>query len=237
MNNQKSGSWPSPGPLETGEFPDQLKARVVTPGSQPRIHGYDVEVDLAQHYSPCEVALLAVTGELPEPEVGAALAAILVFCSPTSVAYAPTHAAVLARLCGADSSAIISVAAIALAEQAGHLLDEHEEFLQWLKMPGSELPERYRAVDTNDEDAVERLRTALHAAGLRVRELEHELTRDAAILAALHACGLRSRRQYEALLVWTRLPIVVSEAFAERATNFRNYPINLPNYVYQESTP
>jgi len=234
MNGPNSGSWPSPGPLELGQFPDQLTARVVTPGAQPKIHGYDVESDLARHYSPSAVAFLAVTGELPTPEVAAALDTILVFASPVSVACAPTHAAVLARICGGDSSAILSVAAITLAEQIKHLLNEHEQFLSWLKTATGDIPEVFRAVAQDDIEAVQRLNVALRGAGLQVPVLAQEPTRDAAILAALHACGLKARRQYEALLAWTRLPVVVAEALAEHATNFRHYPINLPHFVYEE---
>ena len=234
MNGPTSGSWPSPGPLETGQFPDHLTARVVTPGAQPRIHGYDVESDLARHYSPSAVAFLAVTGELPTPETAEALDTILVFASPVSVACAPTHAAVLARLCGGDSSSILSVAAITLAEQIKYLLNEHETFLSWLKTTTGDIPEGFRAVDQEDIDAVQRLDVALRGVGLQVPVLARGPSRNAAILAALHACGLRARRQYEALLAWTRLPVVLAEALAEHATNFRHYPINLPHYVYEE---
>jgi hypothetical protein len=234
MSTPSSGSWPSPGPLETGLFPDQLTARVVTPGAQPRIHGYDVESDLARHYSPSAVAYLAVTGELPTPEVAGALDTILVFASPVSVACAPTHAAVLARLCGGDASSILSVAAIALAEQLKNQLNEHERFLSWLKTAIGDIPAEFRSITQDDVEAVRRLNIALRGAGLQVPVLAQSPTRDAAILAALHACGLKARRQYEALLVWTRLPVVIAEAFAEHATNFRHYPVNLPHFVYEE---
>lgn len=236
MNAPHSGSWPSPGPLEIELFPDHLTARVVTPGDQPRIHGFDVESDLACHYSPSAVAFLAVTGELPTSEIAEALDAILVFASPVSVAHAPTHAAVLAQLCGAPTSAILSVAAIGLSEQIKHMLDEHEELLQWLQTPNGPLPERFHAATVEEQESVLRLRSALHKCGLHFPNLSQPIAPQAAVLAALHACGLTARRPLEALLVWVRLPVVMAEAFAETVANFKNYPTNLPRFVYEESS-
>jgi hypothetical protein len=234
MTAATSGSWPTPGPLETARFPDQLRARVVTPGEQPRIHGYDVESDLAPNYSPSEVAFLATTGELPAREVAAALDCILVFAAPVSVAHAPTHAAVLARLCGCEPSSVLSVAAIALAEQTKHTLAQHEPFLSWLETCSGDVPDAFRAIDQHEVEASLRLGAALRSVGFEVSVLDRGLTREAAVLAGLYACGIRSNRQCEVLLVWTRLPTVVAEALSEHATNFRHYPINLPQYVYEE---
>ena len=39
----------------------------------------------------------------------------------------------------------------------------------------------------------------------------------------------------EALIVWARLPVVLAEAHAESVANFKNYPINLPQFEYEES--
>jgi hypothetical protein len=234
MKDTKS-SWPDPGPLETHSFPEQLSARVVTPGAQPRIHGYDVESDLAQHYNMLEVAYLALTGELPEPEVTRALNATLVFFSPLSVACAPAHAAVLARLCGAPPSSILSVSAIGLAEQVRALLDDHQAILHLLAQPDTELPETCRSEDPDEWLAVDQLARLLDGFGVRVPALYQHPTRQVAVLAALSSCGLVSRHQLETILVWARLPIVMAEAAAERPGNFKSYPINIPHYVYKEA--
>jgi len=61
------------GPLEKHSFPETLTARVVTPGAHPRLHGYDVEADLACHYDPTDILSLALTGELPSVNAAAAL--------------------------------------------------------------------------------------------------------------------------------------------------------------------
>ena len=167
---------PRPGPLETGNFPDKLLARVVTPGAEPRLHGYDVENDLAQHYSPSEVAFLAITGELPEADASAALNAVLVFTAPVSVACAPTHAAVLAQLCGANSGATLGVAAIALAEQVKYLLDEHSELLHWLNNSEADYPKQFCCENIEDEYAVRRLSVALRPSRLPVPIFGHHPT-------------------------------------------------------------
>src|SRR5687767_11162001 len=131
------------GPLDVASFPETLSARVVTPGPRPRLHGYDVEGDLALHYSPADLLALALTGELPSPEASAAFAVALNFLAPVSVAHASVHAATIAGLCGSTTGSTIGVAAIGLAEQARVLLDEHQELLAWLTAPTEPLPARF----------------------------------------------------------------------------------------------
>lgn len=223
-----------PGPLEVRSFPEVLTARVVTPGYRPLLHGYDIESDLAQGYGPVEVMYLALTGELPEPAHVAVLNAIIVLLAPVSIAYAPTHAAVLAKLSGADSSAVLSVASIALAEQAKQILEEHRPLLQWLTEPAGDLPLAFRSTHPEERAAVERVMVVLETMLSKSVIWEQRPTLMAALLAGLHACGVKERHHLEAFLVWARLPVVVSEAFAETATNFKQYPINLPRFRYEE---
>ncbi len=222
------------GPLEEHRFPTQLNARVITAGHRPHVHGYDVEGDLARHYGATELVLLTLTGELPTEAARHAFEVVWLFAAPISVAHASTHAAVLARLCGSPVSATIGAAAIGLAEQARCLLEEHEELLDWLKHGASPLPARFTTTSPDDVASVERLRAALPSE-LGVPALSESPSRDAALLCVLYACGLRRREQLEAALVLARLPGTLSEAFAERATNFGKYPINLPAYRYQET--
>lgn len=222
------------GPLEAGQFPEKLTAHVVTPGRSPRVHGYDVESDLAQHYGACDLVLLSLTGELPLAPVRAAFEVAWLFLAPISVAHAGAHASVLARLCGATASATVGVAAIGLAEQARLLLAEHDELLHSLRA-GAALPERYQSSVTEEREGVERLRLALRRTGLNVPTLQQSPTRNAALLSVLFACGLRLPEQQEAVVTLARIPCALAEGFAERATNFSNYPINLPPFVYQES--
>ena len=54
--------------VDKQEWPDTLAAHVVDDceGAPPRIHGYDVESDLARHYPFSTTVVLALTGELPD---------------------------------------------------------------------------------------------------------------------------------------------------------------------------
>ena len=104
-----------------------------------------MEGDLARHYGAVELLLLTLTGELPAAGHARAAEIALAFLAPVSVAHASTHGAVLARLCGATTSATVGVSAVGLAEQARFLLDRHEALLTWLAAPEAELPEQYRS--------------------------------------------------------------------------------------------
>jgi hypothetical protein len=224
------------GPLEgNATFPDRLTARVVTPGPRPRVHGYDVEGDLARHYQPSDLLFLSLMGELPAPEVAQAFSVALLFLAPISVAHAGAHAGVVARLCGAPASSTLGIAAIGAAEHARWLVDEHEALLAWLRAPRGPLPERYRSRDESDTEAVQRLVDALAPTGLKVPGLAEGPARDAALVMLLFGCGVKRRERLEAVIGLSRLPCAVAEALAERPTNFGNYPINLPRYVYTES--
>ena len=223
------------GPLEETTFPETLTARVVTPGSEPRLHGYDVERDLALHYGTHELLLLSLTGELPTAEAAALFAVASAFLAPVSVAHASTHATVLARLCGAATSTTIGTAAIGLGEQARVMLDEHEALLRWLEHPDGALPDRFRATPASERESVERLVAALERKGLSVPCLREGPTRDAALIAVLHAAGVTRRELLEAAIVTVRLPVALAEAFGESVANFRRYPTNLPLFRYEES--
>lgn len=223
------------GPLETNSFPERLTARVVTPGARPRIHGYDVEGDLARHYQPADILFLSLVGELPTPTVSEALAATLVFLSPVSVAHASVHASVLARLCGATTSASLGVAAIGLAEQARTLVAEHASLLAWLDDGLLGFPAPFRSTAPEDVEAVDRLRAALAARGVDVPGLDQSPTRAAAPLLVLHALGLGRPEQLEAAIVSARFPAAVAEALSTKVVDFQNYPINLPRYAYEGS--
>ena len=222
------------GPIESNRWPEKLLARVVTPGARPRVHGYDVESDLAAHYGTAEMAFLALCGEIPSKHAAHAFELALAFFAPTPISQAPTHAASLARLCGARTSAIIGAGAIALAEQARAVIDEHAGLLAWLDRPVGPLPEPYHATDDDDRASVVRLKNALVETTLAVPALELDPSRLAALLALLHASGLRRPEQFEAAIVWARLPCLMAEALAVEPGAFREYPIDLPAFRYEE---
>jgi hypothetical protein len=223
------------GPLESATFPETLSARVVTPGDAPRIHGYDVEADLARHYDPTDVLFLSLTGELPAPEVSAALRVALTFFAPVSIAHASVHAAALARLCGTTTSSTLGITAIGLAEQARVLLDDHADLLGWLETREGPLPQRHLALDDSSRASPERLNAAIKASGFSVPELELGLTRDASLLTVLYRCGLRLRKQLETAIVSARFATAFAEAASKKVAAFAHYPINLPEFRYVET--
>jgi citrate synthase len=221
-----------PGPIETYPWPKELRGNVTTPGHQPRIHGYDVEEDLARNYRYCDVVLLALTGELPSEEQSIAFDTALMFLAPVSVAEAPTHVAVLAHITGSRSSAILGVSAIALAERARFIVAESAPLLEWLAAPGP--PFRGAATGNDDLEAVERLRAALRARNVRIDALSQRLSRQEAVVATLWFAGLTRPDQLEAALVLASLPAVAAEARFHPVASFREYPMQLPPYHYED---
>src|SRR5205823_9083575 len=122
-----------------------------------RIHGYDVEDDLARNFSFAEVVLTTLVGEAPSREVGRAFEIALTFLSPMSIGEAPAHAGSLARLCGARASGVLAVACLGLTEQSRALVDAHAELLSWLAKPSGALPESARAQSDRDRQAASKL--------------------------------------------------------------------------------
>ena len=222
------------GPIERQRWPERLPGHAVEPGDEPRLHGFDVQSDLARHYSASELMLIALLGDAPSSDVGRALDVALAFAAPVSVAEAPAHAAAISRLCGARTAGIVGVAAVALAEGARVLVDEHEAALPHL-LVGSLGPEpsRFTARDDADRAAVRRLRVALGPFSPRVPAFEQDLRLDTAIVAVLLACGLRTREQLEIALVWGRLPVTCAEALAWKPGDLRAYPMDLPRFRYE----
>jgi len=219
------------GPLDLGPWPDKLTARVVTPGPRPAIHGYDVEGDLARHYSFAETVLLSLTGELPTPGQGRAFEIVLQFAAPAPINEAPTHAAALARICSGTTSAIQGTAAVALAEQARCLVADHAAWLEALGAGVVRVAPEYRAASDEERASVGRLRAALEGF-LDVPELAHDVSRAAALLATFWACGLKRARHIECALVFAKLPVALAEALATPARSFRAYPLLLPGIEY-----
>lgn len=221
------------GPLETGTFPEKLRARVVTPGESPRVHGYDVEGDLARHYDFVSIIFLYLTGELPSPIASAAAQVALIFASPVSVAHASVHSSVLSRLCGGTSSSLVGASAVGLAEQARHELEPYADLLEWLAHPTRNYPEVHQATSDTEREGAQRLLEALPS-GYQLPIMGQNPTRWALILAIFRDAGLRRREQFEAVIALVRMPSALSEAFAERPTNFARYPINLPPIIYRD---
>jgi hypothetical protein len=68
-----------------------------------------------------------------------------------------------------------------------------------------------------------------------VPALSLDVSRFAAVLATLHACGLSTSERIECALTWARLPIALAEAMATAPGGHLQYPVQLPAIVYAEA--
>jgi hypothetical protein len=214
-------------------WPERLAARVVDPGPVPRIHGFDVEGDLARHYGFAEIALLALTGEAPDRAAGRAFEIALAFLAPVTARLASVHAAGLARLCGANGTGIAGVAAVGLAEEARVLLADHLDLLRWLDDVVPPVPPAFRCQGEDERRRVADLARLLAESGFDGSRLEG-LGSIPALIAVLHACGLRDPERISAALILSRLPCALAEALAVRPLAFGDYPVGLPPFRYVE---
>lgn len=212
-----------PSVLDSVALPAQLVARVVAPGSRPLLHGYDVQDDLARHYSFAEVMLTAMTGEAPGERAGRAFEVAVIFASAIGIGEAPAHATMLARLCGARPSGVLSVGGITLAEQARFVVQG------WLD---GEPPSDCQPRDAEEAAAVDRLRAALRARDAYPTVLDAPLGLLPAILAVWQFAGLRQSWQLEAALCIARWAAVSAEAMAATPGDLKSYPMCLPAFEY-----
>ncbi len=233
MSNRRDKADQATGPVEaaTAAATDRLIARVVKPGPAPQVHGYSVEDDLAPNYTYVDLALLALTGDLAEEPVRRAFEVAISFWAPATIAEAPSHAAAIARLCGAHPSGLFGVAMVTLAEQVSFLLEQNAALLAWLGDPEGEFPATSRASDEDDRCAVARLRQAL-GSQLPFPVLDHDPSRNAAVLGVLYGCGLVDPEYLQAALVWGRFPCVVAEGLAGTPVDLCSYPLNIPGFEY-----
>jgi hypothetical protein len=232
------------GPVESYPWPTTLEARIVTAGEEPRLHGYCVESDLAPHYSFTEAVLLTLTGELPSARQAAAFEVALAFLAPLSVAHAPTHAGVLARICGARFSSVSAIAAVTLAERGRTILDANGALLEWLERSRSRTssdeapPLASLAANDGARSSVSRLREALAHRGVEIPALDpaNDLGRLSSLLATLYFAGLEHREQIEAALILASFASTIAEARTRTVASFREYPMNVPGFVYEETS-
>jgi hypothetical protein len=223
------------GPIEDHPGPSKLPARVVTPGSQPRIQGYDLQEDLVRHYSAAEIHLLTLTGEPPSSEVGRAFEVALAFLAATTVAEAPAHAAGLAQLCGSPASGTLSAGALTLAQQAEQAFEHLDVLRAWLRDGQTDIPSELTSEDPAEARAVSRFRRALPERFAAMPMLSGRPRLREAITAVLLGCGLRHLHQLMTVWILARLPAVSAEAFGVEPGRLDCYPMHLPPFHYVET--
>jgi hypothetical protein len=220
--------------VETTAWPTELTAHAVTPGDDPRLFGYSVERDVARHGRLSETILLSLRGELPTVEECRALELALTFLAPLSVAEAPVHAAVLGRLCGARSSAVIGIAALALAERARDTLEHCAPLLAWFEQSAAAFPAEFKATCDAERASVERLAEQFRSIAAEPHVFRHDPSRMAALLGVLRFAGLHRNEQLESAFVLASLAPALAEAFSHAPGSFHEYPMRLPTIEYTE---
>jgi hypothetical protein len=222
------------GPIEDNEWPERLVGRVVDRGERVRIHGYDVEGELARYYSFTEVVFLALTGELPTSVQTRAFEIASIYLSPVSIGEAPAHAAALARLIDSAPAATIGVTAIVLGEDAESSLRSLAALLEWLRAPAETLPAGFGAESDGERQRVHELRALLGSIGFETPILRAGLDPSikAALFGVLFALGLDDVRRMHAAIVWARMPCAIAEALAWPGL-FRGYPMDLPDFRHK----
>ena len=221
------------GPFDRETWPERLTARVVSPGPDPRIHGYAVAADLARHVGIAEVAWLTMRGELPTPEQRAGFETAIVLLAPIHVGQAPTHAALLSRIAGALPSATVAIGAVGLGELARTERDELAPWLAWLDAPDGDVPACARDhAPSADAIAAQAWLDGQMQVWFQRGLPPVPLTRGACARAILHRLGLRGALVLDALATWARLLAVTAEAAFARAGAIRSYPARLPDFQY-----
>lgn len=220
------------GPVEDGPWAETITARVVEPGPSPRVHGYDVQRDLAVHYGLADLGWLAVQGELPPDEAHrAAFEAVLAFLAPVPVSEGPAHAGALARTMATHPSGVAGIVAVTLAEQVRHALAAHESLWPWLRGEADAPPSAL--VRGEAEPGVERLQALLSTHGVEPRVFEVPTSLRTALLGCLWHLGFRSPEALTAVWQWARLPCALAESFAARPGRLVEYPMNVPAFRYE----
>jgi hypothetical protein len=220
------------GPIEHHRWPDKLQAWVWSAGPRPRVHGYDLQDDIARHFGFAELTLTSLRGHAPTPAEGSLFEAVMLFLAPAFVSESPAHAAVVARTCDSRWPAVMACGSAVLAEQAHAIVEQHAELLSWLEHPEQPFPGFARCRDDEEREAVARFAARVRQSSLSVPALDHAPTLLAAILAAAHRCGLEDVEHLSALVVIARLPAVLCEALRPPG-NLRAYPIDTPHVTYR----
>ena len=227
------------GPFDREQWPDRLPATVVDARGERRIHGYCARGDLADGHGIAAVAWLALRGELPSTSEHEAFNTALVLLAPVHVGESGSHAALLARIVGSRPSAIVSVAATALAEQGRSERESLAAWTAWLDAPAANLAEippcaleREPSPEAIEDQRALAARTTTWFGDARALPEAPVLSRIACAHALLHRLGFRDPYAIEAVVVWARLLVVIAESTTVPIGGFREYPARLPDYRY-----
>ena len=216
---------PSRGALDDTAWPNRLKGRAIAcEVSDDRLFGYAVVSDVARNYAFSDLIYLGLVGELPDATHAHRFAVAMCAAAAISVAEAPVHAAVLARLSGSTFASALATGLVIVADRARQVVADHAALLAWL---GSSDP---LPVEFGSEADLAWVGNLAAVAGV---ELPHT-TRAAALLVLLHASGLRRAEQFEAAMVAAQVASVSAEALQTGPQHLADYPVKTPEFRYVE---
>lgn len=228
-----SDGWqpPTPSALDDTVWPETLVAKAVKPGAQDDwLHGYSVLEDLARHFEFSEVLYLAITGELPDPVSASRFRVAMIALAPMAVHEAPTHIALLSRICGGAIASALGAGLVAVADQARFKIEAQRDLIAWMNSPVSSPPQTACATTPDETAWVRTLRLAVPDAEL----VRPELCRDAACVALLFEAGIRTPEQLEAAFIASRFCGLAAETLRSGPTDLQSYPVKLPPFHYVE---
>lgn len=228
-----------PGVIDGIPFPARLTAHVVEPAPDPRLHGFAIQSDLAQHVGFLDVGWLALTGELPSDAEREALSRALTMLAPLHAGEGPAHAAILAKISGAPEELVPAITTVAIGQLVATEHRALAPLFAWLEQPVG-MPVPIVAIETSPTSAQREAHAALAMDSARwfgdARALPAEpvLGRVAAAYALLHRLGIRDLPRIHAFVTWARLPVVLAEAACTARGAVMTYPTDLPPYRYVE---
>lgn len=212
----------------------QLTARVVDVfGDRPRVHGYDLDGELSPALSPSDLALLTLTGELPDPVARRRFARAWSMLAAFGVDEPPTHAGLLATACGAEPMAAASTAMVVLCQRAGADVAAHRALLRWTEAP-SGAPPTCEHGDGVPAAVVASLDGVLPDDGPARPLRDARLCRVGWALALSGLAGLRGDGPALSLLLLGRTPSVLAETWAAPRGDLSQIPLNVPPLEYVE---
>jgi hypothetical protein len=222
---------PASGALDDTAWPETLVAKAVEPGVEDdRLHGYSVLGDLACHFEFSEVLYLAITGELPDASAAARFRIAMIALASMGVHEAPTHIALLSRICGGAIASALGAGLVATADQARFKVEAQSDLLKWLHSPVSTPPETSCSKTADDAAWVRTLCSVIPDSEL----VRPELGRDAACIALLFEAGIRTPEQFETAFVASRFCGLAAEALSASPADLGSYPVKLPPFHYVE---
>lgn len=214
--------------------PDKLDARVISLSPDPAIHGYSVFSDLALHYNFSEMIYLTLTGKTPTRQIGQAFEYALKFLFPITAAEAPSNAGILAMVLAGAPASVLGTTGVLLVDMARYWVEKHKALLSWLDSPDATFPEQYQNKDIENKKIVLQLSEIISQIGISCPIFEHDPTLIAALIAVLHACGLKKPEQIQAVIVFAKYPCAIAEGYATTPYDCNSYPMRVPDYKYQQ---